>query len=70
LSKQNHAPAIDNSNPKPALLDAMRFLGFEISRDIEQANLAEIIAWGVSQWRLEQLPGSIEITPRFSNRSL
>ncbi len=69
LSKQNHAPAIDNHNPKPALLDAMRFLGFELSQDIEQANVSEIIAWGVKKWQLQQLPASIEITPRFSNRS-
>lgn len=68
LSKQNHAPAIDNSNPKPALIEAMRFLGFEMNTDICQASLAEIIAWGVSNWQITQLPNSTEITPRFSNR--
>lgn len=70
LSKQNHAPAIDICNPKPALLDAMRFLGFEITKDIEQSEISAIIAWGIKTWQLQQLPDSTEITPRFSNRSL
>ncbi len=68
LSKQNHAPAIDNSNPKPALLEAMHFLGFQLDPHIEQANLDEIIAWGVENWQICQLPNTTEITPRFSNR--
>jgi len=70
LSKQNHAPAIDNRNPKPALLDAMRFLGFEITQDISQLEISEIITWGVKHWQLQQLPESTEITPRFSKGSL
>ncbi|GAB2668573.1 tRNA glutamyl-Q(34) synthetase GluQRS [Vibrio panuliri] len=68
LSKQNHAPAIDNSNPKPALLEAMHFLGFQLDPHIEQGNLDEIIAWGVENWQICQLPNTTEITPRFSNR--
>jgi len=68
LSKQNHAPAIDNLNPKPALLEAMHFLGFKLEQDIASASLAEIIAWGVKNWQISQLPNTTEITPRFSNR--
>ncbi|MGF1909006.1 tRNA glutamyl-Q(34) synthetase GluQRS [Vibrio kasasachensis] len=68
LSKQNHAPAIDNLNPKPALLAAMQFLGFELDHDVASASLAEIIAWGVKNWHICQLPNTTEITPRFSNR--
>ncbi len=70
LSKQNHAPAIDNCKPKPALIEAMRFLGFELPKEIEQANVPEIIEWGVSNWQVNQLSDSTEITPIFSNRSL
>ena len=70
LSKQNHAKAIDNHNPKPALIDAMRFLGFEIDKEISASSLDEIIRWGVENWHLSQLPSSTEITPIFSNRSL
>ncbi len=62
LSKQNHATAIDIDNPKPALLNAMSFLGFDIPEDIKSSNIAEILRWGSENWRLEQLPAEIEIT--------
>ena len=63
LSKQNHATAIDVANPKPALLHAMAFLGFDIPDDIRAANVDEILRWGCENWRLQQLPAEIEITP-------
>ncbi|EGR3113703.1 tRNA glutamyl-Q(34) synthetase GluQRS [Vibrio parahaemolyticus] len=67
LSKQNHATAIDIENPKPALLHAMTFLGFDVPEEIKAASMNEILRWGCENWRLEQLPSEIEITPRFSN---
>ena len=63
LSKQNHATAIDTKDPKPALLKAMRFLGFDIQPEVNDANIDEIILWGIKNWRIEQLPQQIEITP-------
>ncbi|YCO04204.1 tRNA glutamyl-Q(34) synthetase GluQRS [Vibrio sp. VNB-15] len=63
LSKQNHATAIDIDNPKPALLHAMAFLGFDIPKNVKDANLDEILHWGCKNWHLEQLPAEIEITP-------
>jgi len=63
LSKQNHATAIDTKNPQPALLNAMTFLGFNIPREIEQADIDEIILWGSQNWHIDQLPQQIEITP-------
>ncbi|MGY0614246.1 tRNA glutamyl-Q(34) synthetase GluQRS [Vibrio sp. FJH11] len=62
LSKQNHATAIDIDNPKPALLRAMMFLGFDIPEEIKVGKIAEILRWGCENWRLEQLPAEIEIT--------
>lgn len=62
LSKQNHATAIDIDNPKPALLCAMMFLGFDIPEEIKAGKIAEILRWGCENWRLEQLPAEIEIT--------
>ncbi len=62
LSKQNHATAIDIQNPKPALLKAMQFLGFDISPEMNTASIDEIILWGTNNWRIEQLPQQIEIT--------
>ena len=63
LSKQNHATSIDIDNPKPALLQAMMFLGFDIPEGIKAANIDQILRWGCENWRLEQLPTEIEITP-------
>ncbi len=63
LSKQNHATAIDTKDPKPALLKAMQFLGFDIQPEMSDANIDEIILWGTNNWRIEQLPQQIEITP-------
>ncbi len=63
LSKQNHATAIDIDTPKPTLLRAMTFLGFEIPETVRAANIEDILRWGCENWRLEQLPAEIEITP-------
>ncbi|MGL4225833.1 MAG: tRNA glutamyl-Q(34) synthetase GluQRS [Vibrio sp.] len=67
LSKQNHAPAIDPLQPKPTLVQAMQFLGFELPADFCDANLEQMLTWGCQHWQLSQLPAAIEITPRFSN---
>ncbi|MDV6251289.1 tRNA glutamyl-Q(34) synthetase GluQRS [Vibrio sp. EA2] len=62
LSKQNHATAIDIDNPKPALLKAMTFLGFDIPDEIQASDIENILRWGCENWQLEQLPTEIEIT--------
>ncbi len=62
LSKQNHAPAIDLHNPRPTLIQAMEFLGFQLPVDIEAAELSEIVAWGCQNWHIHQLPETLEIT--------
>ncbi|MDW6003029.1 tRNA glutamyl-Q(34) synthetase GluQRS [Vibrio mangrovi] len=62
LSKQNHAPAIDLKNPRPTLIQAMKFLGFQLPAGIETAELAEIVAWGSQNWHIQQLPDALEIT--------
>lgn len=67
LSKQNHAPAIDPADPKPALLAAMRFLGFDIPEDFMDSSVEAIILWGCQHWQVAQLPAATQITARFSN---
>lgn len=67
LSKQNHATAINPDDPKPTLIHAMTFLGFDIPEDFMDARIEEIIAWGCQNWQIAQLPVETEITPRFSN---
>ncbi|PMM03260.1 tRNA glutamyl-Q(34) synthetase GluQRS [Vibrio kanaloae] len=60
LSKQNHATAIDPDNPKPTLLNAMRFLGFDIPTALYEASMDEILLWGCQQWHVSQLPDSLQ----------
>ncbi|WP_373959101.1 tRNA glutamyl-Q(34) synthetase GluQRS [Vibrio gigantis] len=60
LSKQNHATAIDLDNPKPTLLNAMRFLGFDIPMPLCEASMDEILLWGCQQWNISQLPDSLQ----------
>ncbi|MEZ9739164.1 tRNA glutamyl-Q(34) synthetase GluQRS [Vibrio splendidus] len=60
LSKQNHATAIDLDNPKPTLLDAMRFLGCDIPHALYEASMDEILLWGTQQWNVSQLPDSLQ----------
>ncbi len=63
LSKQNHATAINIDHPKPTLIRAMTFLGFDIPKDFMDARLEEMITWGSQNWQIKQLPEETEITP-------
>jgi glutamyl-Q tRNA(Asp) synthetase len=56
LSKQTHAPPLDERNPGPALWDALRFLGQRPPADLLNASPAEILNWALAHWRLEQIP--------------
>ncbi|WKY57599.1 tRNA glutamyl-Q(34) synthetase GluQRS [Vibrio sp. SNU_ST1] len=60
LSKQNHATAIDLDNPKPTLINAMRFLGFDIPNALCEASMDEVLLWGCQQWNVRQLPDSLQ----------
>lgn len=60
LSKQNHATAIDLDNPKPTLINAMRFLGFDIPKALCEASMDEVLLWGCQQWNVSQLPDSLQ----------
>ncbi|MGC9404176.1 tRNA glutamyl-Q(34) synthetase GluQRS [Vibrio genomosp. F10] len=67
LSKQNHAPALNNQQPLETLLEAMSFLGFDIDVHIRQATIDELLTWGCQNWSLQQLPKTMASTARFSN---
>ena len=65
LSKQNHAPAIDKHNPKPALLQAMTFLAMNPPPELTSASIREILDWGVQHWQIHALPKTTAITLGF-----
>ncbi|MEZ8142550.1 tRNA glutamyl-Q(34) synthetase GluQRS [Enterovibrio sp. FF113] len=65
LSKQNHAPAIDNANPGPALEAAMAFLGHHVPVDLHGANREELLLWGIENWQIRKLPIATEVITAF-----
>ncbi|MCF2856824.1 tRNA glutamyl-Q(34) synthetase GluQRS [Pseudoalteromonas sp. SMS1] len=60
LSKQNHAPAIDNQNPLPALMAALTFLGFSLS-DLQFDSIDALLTWAISNYQRANLPHNKEI---------
>jgi len=62
LSKQNKAPAIDNSNPQPTLIAALNFLGQAPSPELVHENVADIINWAIEHWSREKVAKVKEIT--------
>ncbi|KZN47500.1 hypothetical protein N474_12295 [Pseudoalteromonas luteoviolacea CPMOR-2] len=60
LSKQNHAPAIDNQNPLPALIAALEFLGFNPPK-LQFDTIEALLNWAISNYQLTKLPNNKEI---------
>ena len=55
LSKQNKAPAINNTKPQPALIAALNFLGQSPVAELTHASVEEIIAWAIKHWIPEMI---------------
>lgn len=56
LSKQNHAPALAMDEVRPALWQALAFLGQCPPSELAACVVPEIIAWGMAHWRLDRIP--------------
>jgi glutamyl-Q tRNA(Asp) synthetase len=64
LSKQTLAQAIDDCDPVPALVAAMRFLGQDVPPDMRRTpagipsghTTADFWAWALAAWRLDRVP--------------
>ncbi|TVR61488.1 MAG: tRNA glutamyl-Q(34) synthetase GluQRS [Candidatus Competibacteraceae bacterium] len=56
LSKQTHAPPLDERQPSPALVAALRFLGQQPPPELERETPALIVSWALAHWRLERVP--------------
>jgi len=59
LSKQTHAPPLDDRNPGPVLWEALRFLEQSPPLALAKAPPAEILAWALAHWRLEGVPATL-----------
>lgn len=74
LSKQNHAPALPAGDPRPVLIDALRFLGQRAPEAWRDITTAQLLEQAVAQWDLAKMPRNdalpaIETTTPFSNGS-
>jgi glutamyl-Q tRNA(Asp) synthetase len=74
LSKQNHAPALPDGDPRPVLIQALRFLGQSTPEAWRDITTTELLAMAVAQWDLAKMPrdnalAAIETTTPFSNGS-
>lgn len=56
LSKQNHAPAIDNYKAKENVLLALTYLHQSPPRELTQQSLHQVIQWGIENWDIKKIP--------------
>jgi len=56
LSKQTLAPALDLTQPVPALCKALEFLGQQPPQELATSNLADLWKWAVNQWVIQRTP--------------
>jgi glutamyl-Q tRNA(Asp) synthetase len=56
LSKQTYARPVGDRRPAEALLEVLEFLGQGPPPDLRGAAAAEVLAWGVANWRLDAVP--------------
>ncbi|WP_444943583.1 tRNA glutamyl-Q(34) synthetase GluQRS [Microbulbifer sp. ZKSA006] len=55
LSKQNHAPAIDDRTPAENLCEALHFLGFKLPSSAAAESPEAILKWATAHWRRHQV---------------
>lgn len=63
LSKQNHAPALPQGDPRPLLVEALRFLNQQVAGDWQDLTLESLLEQAVVNWSLDKVP----VNTSFSN---
>jgi glutamyl-Q tRNA(Asp) synthetase len=56
LSKQNHAPALPDGDPRPVLIDALRFLNQNVTNEWQDLRIDELLKMAVANWTLTAVP--------------
>jgi len=56
LSKQNHAPALPQGDPRPVLLKALQFLGQTVPENWQDLPLELLLRWATEHWSAELMP--------------
>jgi glutamyl-Q tRNA(Asp) synthetase len=55
LSKQNHAPALDDSSASENLCIALGFLGFHVPAELHGEKPEQILKWASARWQRKQV---------------
>jgi len=65
LSKQNHAPGLDNRQAKTLLIEAFRFLALPVFNELQDLAIPQLLQWATEHWSVKNLPRqkSIVLTP-------
>lgn len=61
LSKQNHAPAIDNRLAMDNLRQALMFLGMSAQQAGDFDRVETLLQWATGQWSIQRLPSMQEV---------
>ncbi|MEX2474287.1 tRNA glutamyl-Q(34) synthetase GluQRS [Marinobacter sp.] len=56
LSKQNHAPALDDQQPASNLIQALQALGQQPPARLQRFSVGDILKWAAEHWRREAIP--------------
>jgi len=56
LSKQNHAPALPPNDPRPVIVEALRFLNQVVENDWADLSLEKLLVNAVDNWSLLRVP--------------
>ncbi|MEA9391828.1 tRNA glutamyl-Q(34) synthetase GluQRS [Acerihabitans sp. TG2] len=56
LSKQNHAPALCDGDPRPILADALVFLNQPLTQGWRDMSLESMVDWAIMHWSLATIP--------------
>lgn len=67
LSKQNHAPAIDELPVVKTLCQALLFLGQPLPEDTADMTAESLLRWAVEHWQLSSIPTTARIHPDQEN---
>ncbi|ACS86597.1 tRNA glutamyl-Q(34) synthetase GluQRS [Musicola paradisiaca] len=63
LSKQNHAPALPDGDPRPVLAQALAFLNQPLTAPWQALSLPELLHQAVQNWALKTIPVDLAISP-------
>lgn len=69
LSKQNHAPALPEGDPRPVLIRALQFMNQDVTKEWQDLSLEALLEKAVANWSLSRVPVTGDANTAFSNAS-